>query len=374
MNLKDTGGNTPLFLAIQRRSEECLKLVESMKCDLIEILLEAGASVNGMNSRGKTPLIQAVYVVNALTEEPERVKCVNILTEAGADVNAVSKENGYTALMYASYSGFPKCVDLLLKSGADVNACADYGGSALLETAKRYRSDCFKILLEAGADVNVTYNGGNTALFITSMWPGYKHIDLLLKAGAEVNIMDEGGRTPLMIASSYGRKRSVDLLLKAGADVNLGRDEKGESALIMSSLCGHYECVDMLLNAGADVNDTCYDDSNALHVNRFIRLRHLHRLPKCFRILLRAGIQINKFTKPKGKNALGTLVRTKKRFKKEKLEHVGYGDGLLLLYAAGETLEGTEEEKIPEELKFEDEKLQLKHICREAIRKHLLKL
>ena len=30
--------------------------------------------------------------------------------------------------------------------------------------------------------------------------------------------------------------------------------------------------------------------------------------------------------------------------------------------------------KIPEVLKFEDEKLDLKHICREAIRKHLLKL
>ena len=45
-----------------------------------------------------------------------------------------------------------------------------------------------------------------------------------------------------------------------------------------------------------------------------------------------------------------------------------------LLYAAGETLDGTEEYLIPEELKFEDEKLELKHICREIIRKHLLKL
>ena len=29
---------------------------------------------------------------------------------------------------------------------------------------------------------------------------------------------------------------------------------------------------------------------------------------------------------------------------------------------------------LPEEIKFEEEKLQLKHICRETIRKHLLKL
>ena len=46
----------------------------------------------------------------------------------------------------------------------------------------------------------------------------------------------------------------------------------------------------------------------------------------------------------------------------------------MLLYAAGETLDGTEEDKIPQELKFEEEKLELKHICREVIRKHLLKL
>ena len=31
-------------------------------------------------------------------------------------------------------------------------------------------------------------------------------------------------------------------------------------------------------------------------------------------------------------------------------------------------------DKIPEVLKFQEEKLELKHICREAIRKHLLKL
>ena len=45
-------------------------------------------------------------------------------------------------------------------------------------------------------------------------------------------------------------------------------------------------------------------------------------------------------------------------------------DTIMLLYAAGETLE----DKIPEELNFEDEKLQLKHICRMVIQDHLLML
>ena len=50
-------------------------------------------------------------------------------------------------------------------------------------------------------------------------------------------------------------------------------------------------------------------------------------------------------------------------------------DLCLLLYAAGETLDGPiDAEKLPDCLRFDDLQLMLKHICREAIRKHLLSL
>ena len=78
--------------------------------------------------------------------------------------------------------------------------------------------------------------------------------------------------------------------------------------------------------------------------------------------LLRAGVPINK-RRFSGDNVMTTQTQTETS-----------RDAALTLYAAGETLGGTEEEDIPEVLKFEEEKLELKHICREAIRKHLLKL
>ena len=347
MNKKDKKGNMPLHIA-----------AENIKYDIIEILLEAGASVNSKNSGGKTALIQAVYS-HELAEEPERVKSVNILIVAGADVNVVSKKCGYTALMYVSHYGYHKCLDLLLKLGADVNLRNNYGLTALSAAQLHWHPDGLKMLIEAGADVNVTDNNGDTALHMASIWPGNKHIDLLLKAGAEVNAMDEGGRTPLMVASSYSRENSIDLLLKAGADVNKGKDEDGETALILASHCC---CIEMLSLMGADDNAAAYDGCTSLH------------LPKCFKRLLRAGIHINKFSESETKNALGTLIGAKDRYKDEELELVGYKDGVMVLYVAGETLEGTDVDKIPEELQFEEEKLQLKHICREAIRKHLLKL
>ena len=121
---------------------------------------------------------------------------------------------------------------------------------------------------------------------------------------------------------------------------------------------GHYECIDLLLTAGADVNASNSDGSNALHITD-----HTFYI-ECIKRLLSAGIHINKFSRSQGKNALGIIMD----------DGVVDKETIMLLYAAGETLDGTEEEKIPEMLKFEDEKLELKHICREAIRKHLLKL
>ena len=52
----------------------------------------------------------------------------------------------------------------------------------------------------------------------------------------------------------------------------------------------------------------------------------------------------------------------------------GCDDICLLLFTAGEILDGITDAEIPDCLSFDDIKLNLKHICREAIRKHLLNL
>ena len=81
----------------------------------------------------------------------------------------------------------------------------------------------------------------------------------------------------------------------------------------------------------------------------------------CVRALLQADVPINKVNHLR-RNALA-----------EVLQYSDY-EVSKLLFAAGETLENAVESEIPDCLKFEDLQLQLKHICREAIRKHLLDL
>ena len=90
-------------------------------------------------------------------------------------------------------------------------------------------------------------------------------------------------------------------------------------------------------------------------------------MSKCIKVLLRANILINEVSDHMVLNALGHVLRNCHQ------EDINY-HAAKLLYAAGETLDYVREHVIPDCLRFEDSKLQLKHICRETIRKHLLDL
>ena len=278
-----------------------------------------------------------------------------------------------------------------------------------------------EILLEAGADVNSQNEEGRSPLFcaLDSKYdphfnneehnPYVEAVNILIKAGADVNAGATDGTRALIVAAQMGHVKCMKALVEAAADVNRGRTPEGETALIcaargahyqwfhslqvavdINTPCGDYKGLELLLEAGADVNATDNDGGSALFLRGNCDLHEMEYCivsiigcPKFIKRLLRAGILINRFTKSQDKNALGFFLDFKFKYQNELDGHiisegfdyeVNYEAPIMLLYAAGETLDGTEEDKIPEELKFEEEKLQLKHICREAIRKHLLKL
>ena len=203
----------------------------------------------------------------------------------------------------------------------------------------------------------------NHAFYFREHHSYVKCVNMLIKAGTDVNLQTANGMTALISVAKWGYVKCMKSLLDAGADVNKRGSSTGYTVLILASRFGHCKCVDMILEAGADVNAIDYQGSTALNVpnDDDVTEKSIVYITKR---LLRTGIHINKF-RSSGYNALMTILGSTKR------------GAALILYAAGETietLEGTGVDELPEELKFEDEKLQLKHICREAIRKHLLKL
>ena len=88
-----------------------------------------------------------------IPENHSHVTCVNLLFEAGAEVNKKG-EKGVTALIEAATNDHDDCVNLLIKAGAAVNQPSDDGSTPLASAAFCGSANSLGILLFAGANVN----------------------------------------------------------------------------------------------------------------------------------------------------------------------------------------------------------------------------
>jgi ankyrin repeat protein len=84
----------------------------------LNLLIDAGADVNAKEHEGVTALI--------MTAETQRQACANKLLESGANVNAQSA-NLMTSLMVAAYQGNLPLLKLLLDRGADMEIRGNQG-------------------------------------------------------------------------------------------------------------------------------------------------------------------------------------------------------------------------------------------------------
>ena len=278
----------------------------------------------------------------------------------------------------SNQSNLRKCFDLIMAAGADVNKTADNGATALVHVAEIGLTSYVNALIAAGADVNISDNEGFSPL-MNAIWRRHTEvIESLIKAGADVNaasLRDEPGfesgvalrnKYPLIAAADcYGKEsdKIIDMLISAGADVNRMSAQGGKTAL--HHICSLHSSKKLhtlrsLIAAGADVNK--FDDFGGNP------LSFAHDAA-CIRELLLAGAKVN-MTTP---NALQECLSRESPLQ----------DSCMLLFAAGEVINGTtfmykdswgKEKKVvvPSYLLLDDIKLNLKHLCREAIRKHLL--
>ena len=299
MNKVDFDGRSPLHIAVSYGNTSHVKSV-----------IRAGADVNRSDLSGCTALIREVLSglidqkdkMNLLLREGANAKgetalmlaaCrgqtdqVNVLLEAGADVNK-SNSRGETALMLVTsylWNSVPShlkfdIMKALLRAGADVNKVDDTGETALMSTVSYGHAGMVNALLEAGADVNKSNSSGETALMSAIDFGNAESINLLLKAGADVNIADDSGRTPLMINAAYRKTDMANTLIKFGADVN--KISTGRFTVLSISASGNdVEGVRLMLRSGAKVNLGRTPFSRCL-------------LGKVNKLLIAAGTRINK--------------------------------------------------------------------------------
>lgn len=151
------------------------KYIEKGNLEICGCYLAAGMDVNSRDKDG-TPMLN-------LAVRNDNIEAVEWLLEKGADVNLISEDRGYSALMDAVWRGNMKITELLLnlKEKPDVNLVSKEGQTM--------------IILAVGAD-----NDGIS--------------ELLCKAGADVDIKDQMGMSAYDYAKLFKKSRILSILEK----------------------------------------------------------------------------------------------------------------------------------------------------------------
>ena len=162
----------PIVTAIlQDNTKEVKKLVEADKKPKPGTHAAENAALNPANlvdEHKRTALMRAAFVNNYSKERTEksdakRAEMVPILLDHGAPLEARDKD-GWTALMWASWSGLPKTTAQLLERGASVAPAGKRGYTALMLAAERGNPEVVSLLLQNGADPAAKNKDSRSAL------------------------------------------------------------------------------------------------------------------------------------------------------------------------------------------------------------------
>jgi ankyrin repeat protein len=203
----------------------------------VEMALEAGFQLH------RTALAWAAHGGHA--------DVVRLLVERGADVNGLDRVKS-TPLLAAASSGSSETVRALLRAGADANAKGRAKETALMVAARRGDVATIAALADGDAKIELKHDDGYTALHLAAGAALPEAVAVLISAGADVNAITRGGHAPLhlplgtrhLIRDVEGEeivtKFQVDpqrivatlrVLLEAGADPT-APDRNGNSAIV----------------------------------------------------------------------------------------------------------------------------------------------
>ena len=134
LHLEDMDGNTPLLLAVKRKSPE-----------ITEALIDRGVELNHHNSRNIYALHMACLAGS--------VDVVRLLIDRGANVECRNKLN-QTPLMVAAEFNHSEIIKCLLEEGnADIEARDDDGMTSLLKASSKGHIEAAQMLGRHNADV-----------------------------------------------------------------------------------------------------------------------------------------------------------------------------------------------------------------------------
>jgi len=141
------------------------------KIEIVNEFLQAGMDVNSRDDFG-TPMLNIAC-------RNDNFEFVKMLLDLGADLNAISEDRGYTAVMDAVWRGNEKITKYLISKGADLNTINKEGQCNLVLAVGANRESLVKLLTENGADPDVKDTMGMSAYNYAVLFKKQKLIDIL---------------------------------------------------------------------------------------------------------------------------------------------------------------------------------------------------
>ncbi len=163
-------GDLPLHIAAKSR-----------KAEIAIKLKELGADVNGINSMGRTPAMEAVRykALGSIENNPLLV---------GANF-AMTDVQGNSLMHYAASSGNIKLLRKAIDSGLSINTANAAGETPLILAVRRNDINTVNEILKVdGLEIDKTDAMRCTALFYALHQRNVEMIDVLLKTGADINM------------------------------------------------------------------------------------------------------------------------------------------------------------------------------------------
>ena len=145
--------------------------IEKDKIEIVNEFLEAGMSVNSRDDTG-TPMLNIAC-------RSDNFEFVDMLLGLGADLNAVSEDRGYTAVMDAVWRGNEKITKFLIDKGAELNTINKEGQTNLILAVGANRENIVKLLAENGADPDVKDMMGMSAYTYATLFKKTKLVEIL---------------------------------------------------------------------------------------------------------------------------------------------------------------------------------------------------
>ncbi|XP_039996104.1 LOW QUALITY PROTEIN: nuclear factor NF-kappa-B p100 subunit [Xiphias gladius] len=185
---------TPLHLAVITRQVK-----------VVEVLLRAGADPSLVDKDGRSPLHLAALAGDNTTLRP----LLAHLGERHGHLVNTPDYHGLHPLHLAVRRDGERCLRLLVEGGAKINAPEQKSGNTALHLA--VRENLFKVactlITELKADVNACTYGGNTALHLAASLGSPTLCSMLIAAGADKNVEND---EPLFFNCSSEEEKDED--------------------------------------------------------------------------------------------------------------------------------------------------------------------